>query len=83
MSANNLYDMLHRRPFVPFCIFTSDGTVYEVRHPDLLMIGLSSVIIGYPSEQAPYAYSRWDVVSMGHIVRLEPREETASAPGAN
>jgi hypothetical protein len=83
MSALDLHNMIHRRPFVPFRIITSDGTVYEVRHPDLVMPGLTSVIIGYPAEQAPYAYSRWDVVSMQHIIRLEPREEETPAPGTN
>jgi hypothetical protein len=43
---------------------------------DLIMVGLSSVIIGYPSDQEPHAYSRWDVVSLRHAVRLEPQETT-------
>jgi len=64
-----------RTPFIPFRIVTSDGAVYEVRHPNLVMIGLASVIIGYPSEQDPHIYSRWDIVSMRHIVRLEPEQE--------
>jgi hypothetical protein len=59
--------------------------VYEVRHPDLVMAGLSSVVIGYPSEQEPRLYSRWDAVSLRHIVRLEPEESgqpTAPPDGA-
>lgn len=85
MSAQDLYDMTHRRPFTPFRIVTSDGTMYEVRHPELVMIGLSSVIVGYPDEKNPFAYSRWDVVSMQHIIRLEPQvgEQAAPAPEAN
>jgi hypothetical protein len=75
MAPADIRNMVHRRPFTPFRIITSDGTVYEVRHPDLVMTGLASVIIGYPSEQDPNAYSRWDVVSLRHIVRLEPEEE--------
>jgi hypothetical protein len=82
VSPADFHNLTHRRPFVPFRVVTSDGTVYEVPHPDLVMVGLSSVIIGYPSEQDPHAYSRWDVVSMRHIVRLEPREEAAPADDA-
>jgi hypothetical protein len=74
MSTNDLLNLTRRRPFVPFRIVTSDGTVYEVPHPDLIMVGLSSVIIGYPSDQEPHAYSRWDVVSLRHVIRLEPHE---------
>lgn len=75
MSPADIRNLVARRPFTPFRIITSDDTVYEVRHPELVMIGLSSVIIGYPSKEEPYAYSRWDVVSMRHIIRLEPAEE--------
>jgi hypothetical protein len=75
MAPADIRNWLHHRPFAPFRIVTSDGTVYEVRHPDLVMTGLASVIIGYPSEQDPESYSRWDVVSLRHIVRLEPEEE--------
>jgi hypothetical protein len=75
MAPADIRHLVHRRPFTPFRIITSDGTIYEVRHPDLVMTGLASVIIGYPWEQDPEAYSRWDVVSLRHIVRLEPEEE--------
>jgi hypothetical protein len=77
MSARDVLDLIRRKPFVPFRVVTSDGTVYEVRHPDLIMVGLSSLVIGYPSEQEPHAYSRYDIISLRHVVRLEPREEAA------
>lgn len=75
MAPSDIRYLVHRRPFIPFRLITNDGSVYEVRHPDLVMTGLASVIIGYPSEQDPQAYSRWDVVSLRHIIRLEPEEE--------
>jgi len=79
MSTRDFLDLIRRKPFVPLRVITSDGTVYEITHPDLVMAGLSSVIIGYPSEQEPHAYSRYDIVSLQHVVRLEPREEPAEA----
>jgi hypothetical protein len=81
MSANDFFNPTRARPFVPFRIVTSDGTVYEVRHPDMVFVGMSSVLVGYPSEQPPHAYSRYDVVSMRRVVRLEPAE-TAQATGS-
>ena len=83
MSSSDLLNLTRRQPFAPFRIVTSDGTIYEVRHPDLVMVGTASVIVGYPSHEEPRAYSRWDVVSMRHIVRLEPNEvaEQTSAGG--
>ncbi len=79
MSTRDFLEVLRRKPFVPFRIITSAGTVYEANHPELVMPGLSSVIIGYPSEQEPHAYSRYNVVSLRHVVRLEPGETPAEA----
>jgi hypothetical protein len=64
---------------VPFKIITSDGTTYQVNHRDLIMVGMSSVVIGYPSDRPPHAYERYDIVSMRHIIRLEPKEAQAPA----
>jgi hypothetical protein len=82
MSANDFFAWTRRRPFVPFRVVSSDGTVYEVPHPDLIMVGLSSVVIGYPSEEQPHAYSRIDVMSLRHVVRLEPEEEHEASESA-
>lgn len=80
MAPADIRSLTQRKPFIPFRVVTRDGTVYEVRHPDLLMIGLSSVVIGYPSEQDPQAYSRYDVVPLRNIVRLEPEQEAVAEP---
>jgi hypothetical protein len=74
MRTTDVLNMTRRRPFVPFRVLTADGTIYVVPHPDLVMVGLSSLIIGYPSEKEPHAFSRWDVVSLRHVIRLEPEE---------
>jgi hypothetical protein len=81
VSASDFFNLTRARPFVPFRIVTSDGTTYEVRHPDMVFVGMSSVLVGYPSEQPPHAYSRYDVVSMRHVVRLEPAEAAQAAGG--
>jgi hypothetical protein len=83
MSPADFRALLHARPFVPFRVITSDGTSYEVRHPDLCMVGIPSVLIGYPSQQYPFAFDRWDIVSMRHVVRLEPGQESLSAEPGN
>jgi hypothetical protein len=82
MSTNDVLNMTRRQPFMPFRIVTTDGTIYEVRHPDLVMVGLSSLIVGYPSEQEPHAFSRWDVVSLRHVIRLEPEASQESPESA-
>jgi hypothetical protein len=76
MAPNDLLSLLRAKPFRPFRIVSSDGTVYEVRHPDLVAVGLASAFIGYPDQRDPRFYERFDIVSMRHIVRLEPEAQT-------
>ncbi len=73
MSPVDLLQALRRRPFEPFRIEVSDGTAYEVRHPELVMVGLGAVIIGIPpaGEQQP-VYERAETVSLNHVVKLVP-----------
>ena len=69
MPPAELLTYLRRRPFEPFRIVTSDGTTYDVRHPDMVIVGIASVHIGYPNESG--LATRIDVVATRHIVRLE------------
>ena len=72
MSPNDYYTLTRARPFVPFRIVTSDGTTYEVRHPDMLLVTPPSVVVGYPNPASPDTALRYDIVSNRHVVRLEP-----------
>jgi hypothetical protein len=80
MGAGDLLTVLHRKPFEPFRIVTSDGVNYEIHHPKLVIVSLTGAVIGYPDPSIPGAAQRLDIVGLEHIVRLEevPR---AAAPG--
>lgn len=77
MPPTELLTCPRRRPFDPFRIVTADGTCYEVRHPDRVIVGLGSVHIGYPNESG--LATRTDIVATRHITRLE---EIETAEGA-
>src|SRR5437773_4434202 len=73
MSPKGLLQALRKRPFRPFRIEVSDGTTYDVRHPELVMVGLGAVIIGIPAPaRAQPVYERAETVSLGHVVKLVP-----------
>ena len=75
MAASELLSLVRARPFVPFRIVTSDGTTYEVRHPELVMVGIATAVVGYPDPKQPGGYERFDIVYIRHIVRLEPQAQ--------
>jgi hypothetical protein len=80
MGVDDLLTWTRRRPFVPFRIWVSDGNSYEVRHPELCMPGFTSTVIGLPRDPARPAAERFEMISMFHIVKLEPIEAAQTSP---
>lgn len=75
MAPVDLGQLLRNQPFVPFRIQVSDGTNYEIRHPELVMVGLRSVSIGIAAAgQAQPVYERVEMVALAHVVKLIPVE---------
>lgn len=62
---------MREQPFRPFQVFVSDGSAYDVRHPELIMVTRRNVNIARPTangDELPDAYVRCDPV---HITRIE------------
>ena len=78
MPPTDLLAALRRKPFEPFRVVTSDGTTYDIRHPDLVIVGLGSAYIGYPDPHTGLA-ARVDIVATRHIIRLEQLEQPAAS----
>jgi hypothetical protein len=82
MSLDEVLQMARRQPFRPFRLYVSDGSAYEVRHPDLLMPGARSVIVGVALDPGQTYYDRHVVIDLIHITRLEPMEPQPAGDGA-
>jgi hypothetical protein len=58
----------------------SDGTAYEVRHPDLVLVGERFIVVGLPRSPATApVIDRYETAALVHIVRLAPIGLSASA----
>jgi hypothetical protein len=69
MRQDDLLNLLRERPFHPFRIHMSDGTNYDIRHPDLAIVLKRYVIIGVSSNGG--RPDRVDRCSLLHVVRVE------------
>lgn len=79
MRPEDIRQFLTRTPFQPFIMTLTDGRTYEIRHPELAMVGRSSVAIGLPcDDQSELVYDRLVTVSLLHIMQVEPVEHAAS-----
>jgi hypothetical protein len=80
MTPNKLRDALRQQPFEPFRLVMTDGTDYEIRHPDLLWIGQWSAMVGLTGKPGETFYERAVKVDLNHVIRLELLEPASTAP---
>ena len=71
MEANELYSVLKQQPFGPLRVYLSDGSSYEITHPDQVMVGRRASHIGMSGDgQGPF--QQIAIVANIHITRVEP-----------
>lgn len=71
MRTAEIQNQLRQRPFVPFRLCMSDGTAFEVRHPEMLLVSrtIIALAIHKPRARQPEGIVFCDPV---HIIRIEP-----------
>ena len=72
MAPEELRDTLKQQPFEPFRIVLTDGEGYDIRHPDLLLVGKRSATVGLAGDGSEPYYERTVKVDLLHISRTEP-----------
>jgi hypothetical protein len=71
LPADDIANRVRERPFVPLRIVTGSGQVYDIRHPELILVGRRSVTIGSASNENPTYYEQVSQVAILHITALE------------
>ncbi len=71
MAPEELREAL-QQPFEPFRLVMTDGQGYDIRHPDLLLVGRRSAVVGLTGDPGKTFYERTVKVDLLHIIRLEP-----------
>jgi hypothetical protein len=75
MRPEDIREFLQHKPFQPFRLTLTDGRTYEVRHPELAMVGRSIVTIGVPARDDPRpVFDRLVTASLLHIMQVESME---------
>jgi hypothetical protein len=86
MRPDDLLRFIRKQPFEPFRMMLTDGRTYEIKHPDLAMVGRSSVVVGVPTIQRDpdqLIADRMVTVSLLHIMELEPIERQVNPGDSN
>ncbi len=71
MTAETIQSHLRRQPFQHFRVLLFDGSVHEVRHPEMALLTRREVIIAMP-QSARRLPSRTVICDLRHVTRIEP-----------
>ena len=79
MTPEAIQKHLLHQPFRPFRVFLSDGAVYEVRQPEMVLVMRREIVIALPKpgEQFPRHAVYCDPL---HITRIEPINGKSATP---
>jgi hypothetical protein len=71
MRPEEFRTLLRRQPFIPIRVYLSDGTSYEIYHPEMAFLTRSTVEIGFEEQKGSGVADRVMHCSLLHIVRIE------------
>ena len=71
MRPDQIRSHLRKQPFSPIRVFLSDGSTYDIRHPELAAVSRAEIVIGLEAtgDDVPDRFAYCDPV---HITRIEP-----------
>ena len=70
-SPDDIQSRIRQAPFRPVRIIISSGQMFDIFHPDLVMIGRRDIMVGMASSDNPAQYERTTRVPIMHITALE------------
>ncbi len=70
MSGDSIREMLRTQPFEPFEVHMSSGDVYQVGHPEQVLVTGANLYIYYPSDPGDHVVR----CSLLHITGVEYAE---------
>ncbi len=77
MTFRKVGEYVEAEPFRPFRIKMASGSSYEIRHPEMILVGRSSVRVYTNPEGESGNGARWHDVSLMLMETLEPIESAA------
>jgi hypothetical protein len=82
IRPQDLFELLRKRPFVPFRIYATDGRTHDVRDPDQALVLRTRVILPLPGSSSDVA-ERSEHLALVHVVRLEELAPDSSSSAAS
>jgi len=73
IQPEELLRRLRQRPFQPFRVHLTDGRVYDVRYPDMNIVGTTFFMVGIPEPGEPDPFAdHMEMIDLPSIRQVEP-----------
>ncbi len=72
MNSSKLIEYVSAEPFQPFRIRMASGQIYEIRHPEMILVGRNLVRVYTSLQSNGDAPPQWHDVSMLLMGTIEP-----------
>ena len=82
-SENDILARIRECPFKPVRFVTTTGQIYDIYHPDLIMVGRREVIIGTASAVNPATFEQVTRVSLLHVTEMRDLPVPVPPPSGN
>jgi hypothetical protein len=79
MRPDDLLTWTRAAPFIPFRIRLNSGRAFDIRHPEMLKVGRSTLNIYTYTGEPTDPYERMEMVSLLLIESIEPLEASHPA----
>jgi hypothetical protein len=79
MRPDDLLSWIRATPFVPFRIRLNSGRTFDIRHPEMLRVGRSTVNVYTFAGEPADPFERLEMLSLILIESLEPLEASHTA----
>jgi hypothetical protein len=80
-TADDIQARLREKPFVPIRLITSSGQSYDVTHPELVLVGRRSLIIGTANNENPSQFEAVSRVALLHVTDVQDAPNPSPATG--
>lgn len=69
MRPEDLLELVRAQPFVPLRIHTTTGQMYDIRHPDQILVLRSRIVLGAGGQNGIPEHT--EHVALVHVARIE------------
>jgi len=80
ITAKRIKELLTARPFVPFRVYLSDGSMHEVPHPEFAWVFGGSLFVGKQGNGTKGGEGEWVTeLAILHVSRIETESHSTAS----